>query len=236
MGDWLTAEGKAFPEAAHVREAQRVAALQALLGTMHGATIIEAGGHHGETAASVLSWLPGAPRLYLCIEADPRNVPVLMERAGTRVTVLGCAIGREDGEVTLRLSDTDLGPEVPDLERWTWSSSIRRPKKHLEAWPHIHFDKSVTVACRSLDSLAKEHGIERVDFLWADIEGAERDLVEGGLLTLSRTRYLYLEAFGDEMYEGQWVREEMTAFLNERGFQVVQEFDNDVLYRNTSLA
>jgi len=42
----------------------------------------------------------------------------------------------------------------------------------------VHFD-SIEVSTLSLDTFVKEHAIARVDFIKADIEGAERDMLKG---------------------------------------------------------
>jgi hypothetical protein len=36
---------------------------------------------------------------------------------------------------------------------------------------------------------ARAHDIEKVDFIWADMQSAEGDLVAGGPLTLAKTRF-----------------------------------------------
>jgi hypothetical protein len=61
----------------------------------------------------------------------------------------------------------------------------------------------VTVSVRSLDSFCEEFGIGTVDFIWADIQGAEGDLIAGGANALARTRYLMTEYCNEELYEGQ---------------------------------
>ena len=78
-----------------------------------------------------------------------------------------------------------------------------------------------------------EHGIEHVDFIWADVQGAEVDLVEGGQRTLANTRLLYTEINDIEMYEGQITLEGLLARLP--GWSVVKRYPNDVLLRNDRL-
>jgi hypothetical protein len=50
----------------------------------------------------------------------------------------------------------------------------------------------------------EENDISFIDFIWADVQGAEEDLILGGLDTLrKRTKYLFTEYNNSEMYEGQ---------------------------------
>ncbi len=72
-----------------------------------------------------------------------------------------------------------------------------------------------------------------VDFIWADTQGAEADLIEGGRETLRRTRYFYTEYYECEMYEGQKPLRELLKMLPD--FTVVARYDNDILLRNDRL-
>ena len=81
--------------------------------------------------------------------------------------------------------------------------------------------------------------VKTVDLLWADVQGAEVDLIEGGRETLARTSYLYTEYSNAELYAGQINLEEILARLP--GWRVVQNFPTtedyaDVLLENTRLA
>ena len=55
----------------------------------------------------------------------------------------------------------------------------------------------------TLDHWSKQHQVTEADFIWADVQGAESDLVEGGVRFLRSARYLYSEYSNDEVYEGQ---------------------------------
>ena len=116
---------------------------------------------------------------------------------------------------------------------WDYSGSIRQPKKHLEIYPWCTFEKKVDVETKRLDTWIREQGIEYIDFIWADVQGAEVDLIKGAGETLARTRYFYTEYSNKELYRGQ---------INLRGllnllpnFEVLYRYDNDVLLRNTEL-
>ena len=76
--------------------------------------------------------------------------------------------------------------------------------------------------------------IDTVDFIWADVQGAEGDMIRGGLRVLSRTRYLYTEWSDDELYEGQATLTEILRLLPD--FRVVELWSDDVLLENTRLA
>lgn len=46
--------------------------------------------------------------------------------------------------------------------------------------------KKITVQCKTIDDFVEEHGIEKVDFIKADIEGAEREMLRGAMKTMKR--------------------------------------------------
>ena len=92
---------------------------------------------------------------------------------------------------------------------WDASGSIRKPTGHLKKYDWVSFDNAITVPTRSLDSWAEERGIDRVDFIWADVQGAECDLIRGGTRTLAKTRYFYTEYDNETLFEGQWMLDDI---------------------------
>jgi len=111
--------------------------------------------------------------------------------------------------------------------------STQAPKRHLVVNPWCHFDNRSLVQVRRLDSWTDEYGIETEDFIWADMQGAEVDLVRGGRRTLDRTRFLYTEYNNEEMYEGQVDLTTLLGMLPD--FTIVRQYNGDVLLRNRRL-
>ena len=54
------------------------------------------------------------------------------------------------------------------------------------------FENTIQVESAKLDDWCLEHGISKIDFLWADVQGAEGDLIEGARETLRKTKYIKL--------------------------------------------
>jgi len=152
--------------------------------------IIEIGAHVGQDTVR-LAALPGAT--VHAFEPDPRNnVPDLPNLIFNRA-----AIAAHDGEIEFHPSEWRGEVE------WTLSGSIHRPTGHLTAYPDVEFGSPIKVRGITLDTYCRKHGIKRIDFIWADIQGAERDLILGGREALARTRYLYTEYCEPPLYEGQ---------------------------------
>ena len=181
---------------------------------------LEFGANKGEDTR----WLAELPGVTMhAVEADPRNHP----KVPSNVTLHKLAIAAHDGTCPLILSKERHGRE------WTLSSSIRKPKNHLTLMPEITFGDAVEVPCTTLDTFAEKNGIGAVSLIWADIQGAERDLVEGGQETLARTRYFYTECVDWEEYEGQVTLEELLAMLPR--WSVVHRWEYDVLLKNEAM-
>ena len=191
--------------------------------------ILEIGSNDGTDAARFLEVLPKAR--VICFEPDPRAIA----RWKTNVThpnaeLQEIAIGAEDGTLTFHQSGGD--PRKTDEGDWDYSGSLRAPKDVLDIYPGVLFEKTIEVPVRSLDSWAEEAGIGTVDFIWADVQGGERDLIQGGARTLANTRYFYTEFYDIEMYAGQWTLAEIDAALPSH--KIIKKWKADALFARKS--
>jgi FkbM family methyltransferase len=183
-------------------------------------TFLELGSHCG----SDTEWLSRIPGVTIhAFEPDPRNE----QMPRPNVVLHRTAISDSDGRAAFVLSQSGWG------QVWTYSSSLKRPKNHLQRYP-VTFDGTIEVETVALDSFARQNGIASVDFIWADIQGAEGEMVHGGLELLRRTRYLYLEYSNDELYEGQSTLTELLAMLP--AYRVVELWPDDLLLENRAFA
>ena len=115
-------------------------------------------------------------------------------------------------------------------EGWDASGSIRAPTERIwETWPWLKFDKRIEVQCVRLDTWAASQHLDTIDFIWADVQGAEIDLIEGGRETLARTRWFYTEYLEKEYYQGQINLAKICGLLPE--FELVEQWKIDALFR-----
>ncbi|NBW03830.1 MAG: FkbM family methyltransferase, partial [Cytophagia bacterium] len=135
------------------------------------------------------------------------------------------AIGAENGKIIFNQSS---GAEHIDPEGWDHSGSIRKPKSHLEIWPWVTFKQQIEVPIFRLDDWAKDKNLINIDFIWADVQGAEGDLIAGAKQTLNKTRFFYTEFSDEEWYEGQVNFETIEKSLE--NFSILHKFKNDVLF------
>ena len=180
-------------------------------------TFIELGSHCGMDTA----WMAEIPGVTVyALEPDPRN----HQPERPNVMIARAAVGDFNGRGALTLSEQGWGRE------WTFSSSIKQPLNHLSRYP-VTFGRTVEVEMTTLDSFCEKNQLGVIDFIFADVQGAEAEMIRGGRNALSRTRYLFTEYSDDELYASQPTLSEILSMLPD--FRVVELWHDDVLLENT---
>jgi FkbM family methyltransferase len=198
------------------------------------AVLLDVGSNDGSQTLAFLRAFPRA-RIY-AFEPDPRAIVSFHKRVkDPRAVLFEFAVGAKDGSTEFFMSDgtasLENAPERP--EGWDLSGSIHKPTGHLEAAPWVKFERKITVPLVRLDTWARQNGVEGIDFMWVDIQGAEADLIKGAPQTLERTRFFYTEYSDRQLYEGQVGLRALLELLPD--FEVVHRYENDILLRNTRL-
>jgi FkbM family methyltransferase len=168
-------------------------------------------------------------KLY-CFEPDPRAINKFKNRIrDKRCKLYPFAISNKEGQIEFFLSEG----KIP-LKEGEDSSSIKKPRKHLKRFPWIRFDKKIFVKTISLDKWVKKNKIKKIDFIWADVQGAEKELILGGLNTLNeKTKYFYSEFYNSELYEGQIPLKKILEMLP--NFKIIKIYGNNVLLKNKNI-
>jgi len=97
--------------------------------------------------------------------------------------------------------------------------------------PSILFKSYYEVNCQTLDDFCIEKSIKNIDFVWMDAQGSEYDIIKSSSIIKS-AKYIYTEAYENEMYEGQGTRNDIVKHLC--NFSVVDIHDPyNILLRNT---
>lgn len=117
------------------------------------------------------------------------------------------------------------------VDRYYGSSSIRKPKLVTEAWKEMTFTKE-QVKTTTFDAHLIANGLDTkvIDFVWADIQGAEIDLINGGANAFKNVKYFYTEFSDSELYEGEIGLSKICEMLP--NFEVVEVYAGDVLLKN----
>ena len=189
------------------------------------AVIIEIGAADGLDTAAFLAQFEDDNFRIIAIEPDRRNVNKFKNLVNDpRVTLIEAAISDKDGYADFHLSSTEYSsslksPNIPELQK---------------RWPEMTFDQSISVKTRSLDSLVDEMNLPLVDFIWADVQGAEDLLVLGGKQALEMTRFLYTEYGGEDLYSDDVSLKKLT-FLLGSSWSLIHDYKTDALFVNRKL-
>lgn len=159
------------------------------------------------------------------------NLKSYLTEMPNKVKFFHKAIGAQMGEVDFYESS---GMKVVDghvKEVYYGSSSIRKPKLCTEVWEDMRFTLKKCIV-DTFDNHLAEHQLtnEVIDFIWADIQGAEVDLIMGGKKAFDNVRYFYTEYVNDEHYEGEIGLNEILKMLP--NFEIVEDYGTDVLLKN----
>lgn len=193
-------------------------------------TLLEIGAADGGDTQRIMD-AAGCPFRYFAFEPDPRNIATL--RLGKLMrnldfNLIESAIGNINQTVKLNLSN---GIPNESADHWWYSSSVKTPKRHLDAHPWCKFEGTANVQMMRLDDVRNLYGIGEVDFIWCDIQGAEDLMIAGAQNTLFNTRLFYSECYEQELYEGQIGRHEILKRLPGE-WKIANEWESDVLFEN----
>jgi hypothetical protein len=97
------------------------------------------------------------------------------------------------------------------------------PTGHHEEYSFVSFRDTIRVEVMRLDDWAAAHGVERVDFLWLDMQGYELRALGGGEKLLRGASALHVEVHHRELYQGAPLYPELRAWLRLRGFRPTLE-------------
>jgi FkbM family methyltransferase len=193
--------------------------------------ILEIGANCGQTTVEFTRESPDAE--IHAFEPDPRAVQKFRALiTSSNVNLVEKAVGARNGTIEFNQSG---GYEWIDPNGWDHSGSIRKPKNHLKIWPSVTFNKTIAVDLIRLDDWSlKAIGPREIDFIWADVQGAEIDLIQGGASTLARTKFFYTEFSDEECYEGQIDFNQLVLLMKDLGHRVRYKFRGDVLFERIS--
>lgn len=198
-----------------------IRAITDILRKIEAPVIVELGAYCGEDSEFMREACKNWHAVNVMVEPDHGNCEMIRKyRRGVKTVLIEAAIADYTGMV-------DFYAGIDSTCERSGSGSIRKPTEHLKLFPQIEFASPRPVMCWSLDHLFTSMTFCEIDMLWVDIQGAERDMIVGGGLTLGRVRYLFIEAEHHELYEGQALRDELLTLLPQ--FKVIGEFDYNLL-------
>jgi FkbM family methyltransferase len=200
--------------------------IQNYLSQIQNPTIFELGMHWGEDTMRMINWCNSTPDFH-GFEPDPRNVKKIKER-NLPITFNQAAISDQFGRTTLYLSD---GLHPTNKNHMTGANSIRKPKEVKQKHKWIDFENTCEVETWTVDAYCEEYSIDKIDFIWSDIQGAEHDMLVGAKEMLPNIGLMMLEYSHYELYEGQKNLNEILTLLGSN-WKVIEQNEFDILVRN----
>jgi len=156
-------------------------------------TVFDVGAFDGDTARIFRRVFPSAT--IHCFEPAPEEFGRLARWAAgqSRVTCEQSGLGNTEGTATLFVY-----PESP------WVSSMRAGASHWNASGQSRggsVPRAVTVPVRRLDDVAAEMPLDDGILAKIDVEGAEADVIRGGMKLLSRAEALVVEVTVEHRFD-----------------------------------
>lgn len=192
--------------------------------------VIDAGANRGAFTDAFL--LLHRPERVVLVEAIPQLAETLRARyAGDpRISVVAAALSDTNGEAQF------------DINRSEASSSLLPIDPRNSKWfaRDLRVASTVRVPTITLPELLKREGLERIDLLKLDLQGAERLVLSGAAEILDRVQVIYTEVFFEQLYAGAWLFWDTNEFLSQRGFKlcglsnIVHAPDGDLMQANAT--
>ena len=215
---------------------QSIAGLvRAALAGVASPVIVEAGVHYAESTRGIMSACRGVPR-YFGFEPDPRNIvriKAAIPKLPFPLILIEKALGEVNGDLTFHQSE---GNCYQNNREMTGAGSICKPQYVLQKHPWITFEKQITVKCVTLDTFCSAKKVKAIDFIWADLQGAEYRMLRGATKILRTTKAILLEYSEHELYAGQRSLTDCLALLRRSGdWKLIQRFRCDAFFANMGI-
>ena len=174
---------------------------------MNVSGVIHIGAHYGEEVSNYVNL--GIDDIVL-FEPLKENFEVLknnVSELNANITGYCVALGNKNQNVNMFLSSNNLE-----------SSSVLKPKIHLNLHPEVVFSGEESVEMKRLDDFS----FENYNFINLDVQGYEMKVLKGAEKTLKNIDYLYCEVNRNEVYEGNAYIEEIDKYLSNYNMKRVE--------------
>jgi FkbM family methyltransferase len=175
--------------------------------------ILEAGALNGsDTVRMAMHW--PASTIY-AFEPIPAAYDEVRRRTMhlPQVSIHQVALADHSGSAEMHVSANAEGGYRPD------SSSLLAPTGHLAEYPHVTFIETITVETLTMADWASSKGVDRIDFMWLDMQGMELSTLQASPQVLAKTSAVLMEVTKQHMYEGDPLYGEVLAWMSTQGFR-----------------
>jgi FkbM family methyltransferase len=199
--------------------------------------IIDVGGFNGATSLYFASEFKGL-NVY-CIEPNARMWPCLDKVAATHkeIIVRKIALGRSKGEAVLHVTKNDVSSSLNEIS----IQELERTPAEFQA--KLKEEGKAQVQVSTLDDEFRD--APQAFLIKLDTQGTELEILNGGLETLKRTKFVLTEMDNHQLYKNTCQYYEVDEFLRRHSFRLVDIVvayrgddgvtEYDALYENITL-
>jgi FkbM family methyltransferase len=173
-------------------------------------TIIDIGANIGQYALAAHRFYPNS-QIY-SFEPVPICYKQLQEntKAISNIHSYNYALGNQNREITFFQNAHTHA-----------SSALNVSKYQMDNVPKTKNFQEIKVKCLKLDDFPFEHNLLTPILLKLDVQGYERNVLEGASSFLQKVNYIILEMSFIAMYDNEPLFDEMHSYLKEKGFKLV---------------
>lgn len=146
----------------------------------------------------------------------------------SRINIIESCVGNFNGEIDFFASNG-----TGDWDNWDSSGSIKIPSNHKNLRPEITFERT-THQITTLNTWTKQNSIASVDLIWADIQGAELDMILGASDILDTVKFINIECHNPPLYEDDADINDIKSELKD--FEVIFKTGNDWFFARKDLS
>lgn len=176
--------------------------------------VVEAGAFRGfDTVVMAECWPQGT--IY-AFEPVPQLFTQLQTKAANYQNIIcyQCALSDKNGQASFHLAQRPEKLGIP-----TQAGSLLKPKERL-TWSEMQYSQEIIVPTITLDSWAQATRIDKLDFLWLDVQGYALPILQAMPTLLKTIQVIYVEVEFIEAYEGQACYQQVREWLEQQGFVV----------------
>lgn len=193
--------------------------------------IIEIGAHFGEDSVRFSETFANAE--IFCFEPDPRCVKVFKKYVKNKnIKLFPIALSDKNGTAEFYQSyDNNIVDFVPNKYDWIDVKDYNDNKlsnsgsSSLKAGYRNNLDK-IVVETKRFDDWYIENNISDIDLVWIDVQGAEKEVLDGIGDIINNIGLIWIE-YGEKEYEGALSREETILYMKEKGFLMVDALSSN---------
>jgi len=208
--------------------------------------IIEIGAHFGEDTLRLLETFPNAE--IHCFEPDSRNHAVFEKLVNNdRIKLYNCALSDKQGKAKFFRSYSDEKIDnIPEKYDFIPLNEYKEGKLHgsgasslKRGYPKT-LSESYYVKTERFDIWHSQNNIGGIDFVWIDVQGAERDVIKGMGVCIKHISYIWME-YGETEYIDAMTRKESINLLEDKNFKLLNDLSSsetkgDLVFQNNNIS